>query len=141
MYAALTIAFLFSGEFPGLLLGDKGYPCEPYLLTPFPEPHTPEERNYNYAHARTRVRIEMAFGILKARFSCLNHLRVTPDRACDIIVACSVLHNIAGIRNERAPQWWRNERAPQWWRNERGPSVVDYRKRQENRKKAWHSWH
>jgi len=46
----------------------------------------------------------MAFGLFKSRFQCLHHLRVTPDRACDITVACAVLHNIACLRKERAPR-------------------------------------
>ena len=45
----------------------------------------------------------MTFGVLKGRFQCLHRLRVKPDRACDITVACSVLHNIAVLRKERAP--------------------------------------
>ena len=32
-----------------------------------------------------------------------RRLRVTPERACDIIVACLVLHNIATIREEQCP--------------------------------------
>jgi hypothetical protein len=47
--------------------------------------------------------MEMTIGILKARFQCLRRLRVTPERACDIIVACLVLHNIATIRGEQCP--------------------------------------
>uniref|UniRef100_A0A672KKR7 DDE Tnp4 domain-containing protein n=1 Tax=Sinocyclocheilus grahami TaxID=75366 RepID=A0A672KKR7_SINGR len=43
------------------------------------------------------------FGQLKGRFQCLKSLRVAPDRACNIIVACAVLHNIATIRKERTP--------------------------------------
>ena len=45
----------------------------------------------------------MTFGVLKARFQCLLSLRVKPDRACDIIVACSVLQNIAVMRKEKTP--------------------------------------
>ncbi|KAK0136220.1 putative nuclease HARBI1 [Merluccius polli] len=89
------------GEFDGLLLGDRGYPCQPRLLTPYPEPGP--QQNFNRAHCRTRARVEMTIGLLKARFQCLRHLRVTPDRACDIIVACVVLHNIATIRGEQHP--------------------------------------
>nr|XP_033479328.1 putative nuclease HARBI1 [Epinephelus lanceolatus] len=86
---------LSQGKFDGILLDDKGYGCQPFLLTPFPDPQTMAQRGYNLAHARTRARIEMAFGLLKARFQCLQHLRVSPDRACEITVACTVLHNIA----------------------------------------------
>ncbi|KAK0147478.1 putative nuclease HARBI1 [Merluccius polli] len=90
-----------AGEFDGLLLGDRGYPCQPRLLTPYPEPGP--QQNFNQAHCRKRARVEMTIGLLKARFQCLRHLRVTPERACDIIVACVVLHNIATIRGEQHP--------------------------------------
>ncbi len=46
----------------------------------------------------------MAFGLIKSRFQCLKHLRVTPPRACDIVVACVVLHNIACLRKEKQPR-------------------------------------
>ncbi|XP_053341020.1 putative nuclease HARBI1 [Clarias gariepinus] len=95
---------LARGEFSGVLLGDKGYSCLPYLLTPYQEPQTEAQHRYNIAHARTRGRIEMAFGLIKSRFQCLKHLRVTPPRACDIVVACVVLHNIACLRRERQPR-------------------------------------
>ncbi|KAK0133473.1 putative nuclease HARBI1 [Merluccius polli] len=91
------------GEFDGLLLGDRGYPCEPRLLTPYHDPEPGPQQNFNRAHCRTRARVEMTIGLLKARFQCLRHLRVIPERACDIIVACVVLHNIATIRGEQHP--------------------------------------
>ncbi|KAJ8249486.1 hypothetical protein GJAV_G00235970 [Gymnothorax javanicus] len=94
---------LSQGEFAGIILGDKDYTCQPFLLTPFADPQTVAQRNFNLAHARTRARIEMEFGLLKTRFQCLRHLRVKPDRPCDIIFACTV-HNIATIRRERAPR-------------------------------------
>ncbi|XP_053196475.1 putative nuclease HARBI1 [Scomber japonicus] len=91
------------GEFDGYLLGDRGYPCQRYLLTPYPDPEPGPQQHYNLAHCRTRARVEMSIGMLKARFQCLRRLRVTPERACDIIVACVVLHNIATIRREHCP--------------------------------------
>ncbi|TKS65903.1 putative nuclease HARBI1 [Collichthys lucidus] len=96
-------ARLQHGEFDGLLLGDRGYTCQPRLLTPYPDPEPGPQQNFNRAHSRTRARVEMTIGLLKARFQCLRHLRVTPERACDIIVACVVLHNIATIRGEQHP--------------------------------------
>uniref|UniRef100_A0A3B3SAW4 DDE Tnp4 domain-containing protein n=1 Tax=Paramormyrops kingsleyae TaxID=1676925 RepID=A0A3B3SAW4_9TELE len=86
-----------TGNYDGVLIGDRGYACREYFMTPFPDPG-PQAR-YNAALTRTRARIEVTFGQLKG-FQCL---RVAPDRACDITVACSVLHNIATIRKERTP--------------------------------------
>ncbi|XDV42539.1 hypothetical protein PO909_011177 [Leuciscus waleckii] len=91
------------GDFDGILLGDRGYACRQYFMTPFPDPNPGPQTRYNAALARTRARIEMTFGQLKERFQCLKGLRVAPDRACDIIVACAILHNIATISKERTP--------------------------------------
>ncbi|XP_067284070.1 putative nuclease HARBI1 [Pseudorasbora parva] len=94
---------VYAGEFSGVLLGDKGHPCLPYLLTPYQEPQTGPQNRFNVALSKTRVRIEMTFGILKARFNCLRRLRVSPERASQIVAACAILHNIAIIRKERVP--------------------------------------
>ncbi|XP_051506713.1 putative nuclease HARBI1 [Myxocyprinus asiaticus] len=91
------------GDYDGILLGDRGYTCRQYFMTPFPDPNPGSQTRYSAALARTRARIEMTFGQLKGRFQCLKSLRVAPDKTCDIIVACAVLHNIATIRKERTP--------------------------------------
>ncbi|XP_062864450.1 putative nuclease HARBI1 [Trichomycterus rosablanca] len=91
------------GQYDGLLVADRGYPCMPYVMTPYPDPEPGPQSRYNLALCRTRAKVEMTIGILKARFQCLRGLRVTPERACDIIVACVVLHNIATIRREQHP--------------------------------------
>ena len=84
-----------------MLLGDSGYPCKQYLMTPFPYPSTPSEEKFNKCHAKTRVLIEQTFGILKRRFACLHSgLRTTPAKGCDIILGCVVLHNIGIDRND-----------------------------------------
>uniref|UniRef100_A0A9J7Y7K9 Putative nuclease HARBI1 n=1 Tax=Cyprinus carpio carpio TaxID=630221 RepID=A0A9J7Y7K9_CYPCA len=90
----------------GILMGsclETGYACRQYFMTPFPDPNPGPQTRYNAALARTRAHIEMTFGQLKERFQCLKSLRAAPDRACDIIVACAILHNIATIRKERIP--------------------------------------
>ncbi|XP_015226372.1 PREDICTED: putative nuclease HARBI1 [Cyprinodon variegatus] len=94
---------LQGGEFDGYLLGDRGYPCQPWLLTPYPDPEPGPQQNFNRAHCKTRARVDKTIGLLKARFQCLHYLRVTPERARDIIAACVVLHNIAIIRGEQHP--------------------------------------
>ncbi|XP_050518088.1 putative nuclease HARBI1 [Diabrotica virgifera virgifera] len=78
------------------LLGDSGYPCRTYLLTPFLQPRTNGEEAYNRAQVATRNPIERCFGVLKRRFPCLSMgLQVNLDTAMNIVVACAVLHNIA----------------------------------------------
>lgn len=82
---------------------DRGYACRPFFMMqcsdPAPEPQTPN----NIALASTRAWIEITFGQLKEGVQCLCSLRITPDRGCNITVACCVLHNTATIQKERAP--------------------------------------
>lgn len=82
-----------------IVLGDSGYPLEPWLLTPIENAanNTPEGR-YTLAHARARNCIERCFGSLKQRFRCLLKHRVLhydPVKAANIIYSCAVLHNFA----------------------------------------------
>lgn len=51
------------GQFDGYLLGDRGYPCQPYLMTPYPDPGAGPEQHFNSAHCRTRTRVEMIIGM------------------------------------------------------------------------------
>ncbi|XP_030253210.1 putative nuclease HARBI1 [Sparus aurata] len=93
---------LQQGLFDGLLVGDRGYACT-QLMTPYPDPDTPPQSRVNAPLGKCRVRIEMTFGVIKCRFNCLRGLRVRPERACGIITACVVLHNIAMMRKEQTP--------------------------------------
>ncbi|XP_058877978.1 putative nuclease HARBI1 [Acipenser ruthenus] len=84
------------GAIPGILLGDSGYQLKPWLLTPFINPTNEAHTRYNNAHTKSRNLIERCFGVLKRRFHCLHgELRMVPERACNIICAAVVLHNIA----------------------------------------------
>ncbi|XP_048045462.1 putative nuclease HARBI1 [Megalobrama amblycephala] len=81
----------------GIVLGDSAYPLLPWLITPFSVANTPEQARFNSSHCKTRCSFERLNGVLKRRFACLNYLRVQPKVACNIILACTVLHNIATI--------------------------------------------
>jgi len=89
----------------GYLVGDAGYPCRVYLLTPVAHPTTAAERDFNEAQIKARTSIERANGLLKRRFPILKYgLRVKLERTLPIIVATTVLHNIARIMGEDEPE-------------------------------------
>ena len=100
---ALITFFFLIGRYDGILVGDRGYACMPFLMTPYGDPQSESEARFNRALSTCRVSIEMTFGVIKARLNCLRGLRVKPERGSQIIPACVVLHNIATIRKERAP--------------------------------------
>lgn len=86
------------GEINSWLLGDSGYPLEPWLMTPVQgaAQNSPEAR-FNLAHASGRNCIERTNGLLKTRFRCLlseRGLRYSPQNAVGIIYACCILHNM-----------------------------------------------
>ncbi|XP_059046614.1 putative nuclease HARBI1 [Achroia grisella] len=86
-----------AGAFSGILLGDSGYPCTPYLFTPVLHTNTPQEETYNRCHIQTRNTIErLCFGLWKQRFRCLlRGMFGDIETARMTVVACAVLHNIA----------------------------------------------
>lgn len=92
-----------TGHYDGILLGDTDYTCRTFFMTPYPDPSPGPQAHFNASLAKTRSKIVTTLGQLRGRFQCLNGLRVVPDRACDITVACAVLHNIATIRKESTP--------------------------------------
>ncbi|KAG8238236.1 hypothetical protein J437_LFUL018114 [Ladona fulva] len=92
------------------LLGDSGYPHQPWLHTPILNaPEGSPEAHYTTLHIRARNTVERCIGLLKGRFRCLLRHRVleyTPPKAGRIINACAVLHNMclrSGLNNDILP--------------------------------------
>lgn len=79
-----------------VILGDSAYPLKQWLIPPtYEDPLNLAQNDFNRAHKRTRRLIENAFGILKEKFPCLNHLRVDPVFAANIFKCCTTLCNIS----------------------------------------------
>ncbi|KAK3859062.1 hypothetical protein Pcinc_034785 [Petrolisthes cinctipes] len=86
------------------LLGDSGYPCKQWLLTPYLNPQPGAKANYNRIHKRTRCVVERCIGQLKRRFHVLHgEVRLSPEKTCKIIHVCGMLHNICKARNIPLP--------------------------------------
>ncbi|XP_017466777.1 PREDICTED: putative nuclease HARBI1, partial [Rhagoletis zephyria] len=54
------------------LIGDSGYPLQPWLMTPYRNPETRGEENFNNHHIQARNCIERLNGVLKKVFACLS---------------------------------------------------------------------
>ncbi|XP_052763555.1 putative nuclease HARBI1 [Mya arenaria] len=82
----------------GVLLGDSGYACKKYLMTPYLNPQTQTQERFNRSLCKTRVIIEQTFGVLKRRFAVMSYgIRTSEMKACRTTMACAILHNI-GIK-------------------------------------------
>lgn len=77
------------------MLGDCGYPCKPYLLTPIHNPRNPSEERYNTSHIQTRTVVERCFGEWEGMFRALkNGMQISLPTAKAAIIAMAVLYNI-----------------------------------------------
>lgn len=78
------------------ILGDSGYPLQPWLLTAHLRPANESEERFNRIIKQMRSRVERAIGILKNRFRCVlgeRKLRYDPTTTGKIICAVVVIHN------------------------------------------------
>ncbi|CAK1589161.1 unnamed protein product [Parnassius mnemosyne] len=102
IFQASTLkAKLEGGEIDGLLLGDSGYGCQTYLLTPVLRPESDAEQNYNKAHIKTRNTVERTIGVWKRIFPCVSKkLATNLTTTCHVVVATAILYNICRLHNE-----------------------------------------
>ncbi|XP_048257434.1 putative nuclease HARBI1 [Haliotis rufescens] len=137
----------------GWLLGDSGYACRPWLLTPVGDATTrPQQRyngahmktrntieraqqRYNGAHMNTRNTIERAFGVLKSRFRCLHKssgcLQFTPKKCAQIIMVAFKLHNFCVESRLANPHALEKETVPEMNYTYQGPLNDGHRMRKE----------
>lgn len=96
------LAKLERGDFGnGLVLGDGGYACRDFLLTPLLSPRTEAEKRYNECQIATRNTVERQYGNWKRMFPILREgIRLSKSKVQGVIVATAVLYNLAKEMNE-----------------------------------------
>lgn len=102
-----------------MLLGDSGYPLEPWLLTPdLNAPVGSPAWRYTSAHGKTRNCVERTNGAVKVRFRSIMEervLRYAPKIVGPLINACCALHNLCiaeGLPDFPAPNVRRARHIP-----------------------------
>jgi len=94
---------LLTGQIDGALLGDSGYPCSRFLLTPIAHPLPGPQSAYNKAHKKSRNLVERTFGGWKRRFNILSVLiQHKLENSINVIVACGVLWNFIKLRHDNS---------------------------------------
>ncbi|XP_050506243.1 putative nuclease HARBI1 [Diabrotica virgifera virgifera] len=90
--SSLLRAQFEAGEYPNCyLLGDSGYTCTNFLLTPLSQTNSEAEERYQNAHIKTRNVIERLNGVLKRRFPVLaTGMQIDLNNVGRVIVATSV---------------------------------------------------
>ncbi|CAC5417442.1 HARBI1 [Mytilus coruscus] len=81
-------------DMDGVLLGDSGYPCKRYIVTPYLRPNSESQVRYNKAHVKTRAIVERCFGWWKRRFNILHgEIRTKPEKAVklSLLVQCFII--------------------------------------------------
>ncbi|XP_036318001.1 putative nuclease HARBI1 isoform X1 [Rhagoletis pomonella] len=88
-----------TGNHNTFLIGDSGYPLEPWLMTPLPnEPEGTPKFRYNEALCKARNPIERLLGVPKGTWRCLSRQRVLlydPGFADRVVNACATLITFA----------------------------------------------
>lgn len=78
------------------LAADAAYGIGPHILSPFRGANlTPEQDAYNYYLSRSRIRVEMAFGMLVARWGVFwRKIRLDLPKTTLLISVAMKLHNL-----------------------------------------------
>ncbi|CAI6368620.1 unnamed protein product [Macrosiphum euphorbiae] len=84
-----------------VLVGDGGYACRNYMMTPLGNPTSESELRYQKAQIGTNNVIERTFGVWKRRFPVLSlGIRTQIQTTLTTIIATAVLHNMLIAANE-----------------------------------------
>ena len=79
----------------GLLLGDGGYPCRHYLMTPVNNLVTAKERNYNKAHIAIKSKIRKNVWRIETKVLLPTHSSLYLENSLTVIMSTACLHNFA----------------------------------------------
>lgn len=90
-----------------LFVADDAYPLSEHLLKPYTGDRLDFKCSiFNYRLSRSRRIIENVFGIMAMMFRVLLvTINISPERACDVVLAVCVLHNFLIAHKSAAPAY------------------------------------
>ena len=78
------------------IAGEEAYICTECLLTPYPASQLPGfifRQSFNFFLSSMRMHVEQAFGMLKAKWLILDHLKFNTEKCSSLILLTMKLHN------------------------------------------------
>ena len=94
-------------EVPVCIIGDSPYSLLTWLIKPFGDSATTEQKYFDYHLLSARMVVENAFGWLKGRWRrLLKNIDMLPENVPTVIAACCILHNICEIHGETFNDSW-----------------------------------
>ena len=109
VYRNSAVKAFIEGQQRYYLVGDSAYPLTRWMMKPFAQREItghPRRRAFNRALSGARTELtENVIGLMKQRWPCLRMgIRMQPDRASKVILACATLHNLGINLQDPLPQ-------------------------------------
>ena len=102
-------------QVPVCIVGDSAYPLLSWVMKPFDDTATSEQKYFDYRLSSARMVVENAFGRLKGRWRrLLKKIDMAIENVPTVIAACCILHNLCEIHGETFNDHWLQAHATEY---------------------------
>ena len=102
-------------QVPVCIVGDSAYPLLSWVMKPFDDSATSEQKYFDYRLSSALMVVENAFGRLKGRWRrLLKKIDMAIENVPTVIAACCILHNLCEIHEETFNDHWLQAHATEY---------------------------